>query len=158
MGFTTVGMMAAGSVLSAVGTYNKEKSQKQLLETEADISGIEGRQALAVGEATEQASRLRSGALFGRQTAQLAANGVRLDSGSALDVLAGSKYLSNLDAATIHDNATRTAWTYNTQAALDRAGAAGINPAFSAFSTLLGGASQTAQTGFQLSQAGAFGG
>ncbi len=157
MGYSSMAAMIGGSMVKAGGSYDSAIAQKDMLNAEGDIADLQARQAILSGQIQEQNSRLASGALYGRERAQLGANGVQLGSGSALDLLASTKYLGDRDAATIHDNALRTAWGYKTQAAFDRSGAGAISPGFTAFTSLLGSAGTVASSWYSLNKAGAFG-
>jgi len=154
MGFSTMMMQGSGAVMGAAGAYNKAQSQKDMLNTEAQIATWQGAQAIENGQTEEQNSRLRTGAVFGAQRAQLAANGVDLGSGSALDVLASTKYMGNRDALTIRDNATRAAWGYDTQASMDRTAASNISPGMAGFSSLLGSAGSVGQSWYNWQKQG----
>lgn len=144
MGFSATMAVAGGAGMSAMGAQNKAQAQQDMLNSEANIADMQARQAILNGQNAEQSSMLKTGAVLGAQRAQLGANGVDLGSGSATDVLASTKYLGVRDAMTIHDNALRTAWSYNTQAAMDRAGASNINPGMAGFSSALGSAGTVA--------------
>jgi hypothetical protein len=74
-----------------------------------------------VGKSSEFNQRLKTAQLKGTQTARMAANGVALDSGSALDVLTSTDVMGEADANTIRDNAGKEAYGYKSQAANYRA-------------------------------------
>lgn len=149
----SMGAQAVGGAAGAYGAYESTSARKDMLNMDAQIAGWQSSQALVAGHIQEENSRLQSGALFGKQRAQLAANGVQLGSGSALDVLAGSKYIANVDAATIHDNALRAAWGYQTQAVIDKSAASSLNPTMSGLTTLLGSAGSVANSWYRYNQA-----
>lgn len=148
----STGMQAGGGLMGAVGAYESTAARKGMLATDAKIANWQASQALISGQQQEESSRLQSGALFGKQRAQLAANGVQLGSGSALDLLAGTKFIGNLDAATIHENALRTAWGYQTQAAIDQNASQSLSPLTSGFTTLLGSAGSVANSWYKFNQ------
>lgn len=100
--------------------------------------------AFTRGEATKQQ--------IGSSTAQLAASGINLGVGSAVDVTKTESFLGALDEATIRNNAARQAWGYKVQAsdytsraALARASATNEADAdeANAYSGLLTGAVRT---------------
>lgn len=150
--------MAAGVASNAVGSYKTAQGQKAALnyqsavaQNNATIAQYQAQIALENGAAEEQASELRTAAMKGDQRAMLAANGVDLGTGSATEILATTEFMGKRDALTIRDNASRQAWAINEQAkgyaseaAMDQATASAINPAASAFSSLLSGAGQVA--------------
>lgn len=157
----SVGLQAAGAASQASAQRNALGAQAEIDANNAQIAEWQAQQAEQNGVTAEQNSRLRTAQVFGAQRAQLAANGVDLGQGSALDVLSSTKYLGERDALTIRDNALRTAWGYKTQATnylneadLARSGASGISPFMAGFSTLLGGAGQVASSWYQYKKAG----
>lgn len=97
--------------ISAQGGY-----QKQLLETNARIAEINAADALRRGErlATEQKRAGRR--LVGEQRVALAAQGVEIDSGSALQLQEETAGLAAQEALTTRNNAWREAWGYKTEA------------------------------------------
>lgn len=147
-----IGMQAMGGVAGAIGAYDSTSARKNMLSLDANIADMQATQALNAGQAQEENSRLQTGALFGKQRAQLAANGVQLGSGSALDVLSGTKLIGDIDATTIHNNALRAAWGYQTQASIDRFASNQVSPSTSAFSTLLGSAGSVANSWYRYNQ------
>ena len=156
-GFTpqtvAMGAQAVGGVAQAIGAYDSTAARRNMLGMDAQIAQLQGSQALAAGQAQEEDSRLQSGQLFGRQRAQLAANGVQLGSGSALDLLTGTKVIGNIDATTIHNNALRAAWGYQTQSDIDRYAASNLNPTTTALTTLLGSAGSVANSWYRYNNA-----
>ena len=67
---------------------------------------------------------LKTGAMKSTQRANLAANGVDLGTGSALETLTTTDVMSEMDGQTIINNAVRAAWGYQTQAVISRTSAA----------------------------------
>lgn len=165
-----LGAQGFGAAASAVGNYYSAQSQKSSLGLQATIADINAQtaestaqQALFSGQRLEQASRLRTAGIKGRQTSSLAANGIDLGQGSALRTLTDTDTFGEIDANTIKANAVRSAWGYRTQAtnyqnqALQaRASASAISPAMSLTSSLLGGATQVAGSWYSFNKAGAF--
>lgn len=149
----SMGAQAVGGAASAYGAYSAAQSKKDMLGIDSQIAGWQASQAIQSGQQQEFSSRLQEGAMFGRQRANMAANGVQLGSGSALDVLAGTKLMGNVDAATIHDNALRAAWGYQTQATIDKSASQNINPMMSGLTTLLGSAGSVANSWYRYNTA-----
>jgi len=112
------GQVKAGKQAKAQGYANKDaaESQAQLADYNASVADLQALDAEQRGE--EEANRYRQGvrALFGEQRTGLAASGVDVGSGSALDVQADATFLGELDALTIRTNAAREAWGYKVQA------------------------------------------
>lgn len=148
-----LGAEGAGGLMAGYGAYESTAARKSMLNMDAQIADWQSSQALVSGQAAEEASQLQTGALFGRQRANLAANGVRLGSGSALDVLASTRYIGDVNAATIHNNALRQAWGYSSQASIDRSAAAALSPVSSGLTTLLGTAGSVASSWYRYSGA-----
>jgi hypothetical protein len=69
--------------------------------------------ALQRGEQSAQNAMLERQQLIGRQRATLAASGVDLTQGSALDLLASTEYLGQIEVNNIQSNAAREAWGYD---------------------------------------------
>ncbi len=156
-------MMAGGALMSGIGAYQKAQSEKNALNSQAQANEYtaavrqqQAREQEQVGNAEQTQSGLKYGALYGTQRADLAAHGVDLGSGSASAVLASTKLMSSIDAATIANNANRQAWNYtvaatdySNQAAGDRAGASNISPLSSGFTSLMGSAARVAPYWYQ---------
>ena len=108
---------------SVIGAYSSAKSQKSLLNGQADIADINARIAeigaqsvLSQGRAQTNAIGLQAGQLKGRQRVALAANGVDMGEGSAAEVQTGTDMMKEIDRNTAEANAIRSAWGYRMQA------------------------------------------
>ena len=160
-------MMLAATAASAVGASNSASAQQAGLNYQADVAANnaqiaewQAQDAIRQGQDQEQSSRLQYAATKGKQRAALAANGVALDEGSAVDILTSTDYANEMDASTIQANAARSAWGYRTQgtsysdnAASLRAGAGAVSSGSSAGLSLLGSAGQLATSWYQNSKA-----
>jgi hypothetical protein len=149
MGITTA---VVGAVVSAKGAYDSASAQKSSLGYEAAVARNNAQlaeyQAVnteAIGAQREQQSRLHTASVMGAQRAGLAASGVELGQGSALDVLATTAHVGEMDAMTIKDNTARTAWArrvqkqdYLNNAAALQSAASAIDPTTAMFASLLG--------------------
>lgn len=69
------------------------------------------------GEQAERRQRMQIGGVQGRQRAVLAANGVLIDDGSALDLTSDTAAIGEVDALTIRSNAQREALGFRAQGA-----------------------------------------
>lgn len=152
-----IATQAAGAASQTVGSWYSAKSQQSSLALQADLADINAQQALLSGQRETQRARLATAGLKSRQRAAMAANGVDLGSGSALNVLTSTDLLGEIDANTIESNAIQAAWGYRTQASQARSQAKAISPFASAASTLIGGAGQVASSWYSFNKAGAFG-
>ncbi len=158
-------MMAAAGA-SAAGSANSASAQQAGLNYQADvaannaqIAGWQAQDAIRQGQEQEQQSRLQYATTKSTQRAALAANGVALDEGSAVDILTSTDYMNELDTSTIQANAARSAWGYRTQgsgysdnATALRAGAGAVSPGSAAGLSLLGSAGQVSQSWYQYSK------
>lgn len=154
MGFSSGMAQAFGAGVSATGAYNMAAAQRAALQNQGQIASWQATQAQVVGDQQAAASGMHTEQVLGQQAAGLAANGVTLNSGSAVDLMASTKFMGLRDQMTIRDNALRTAWAYQTEANVDKTMAGNISPDMSAASSLLGGASQVAGTWSRWRQAG----
>ena len=157
-----------GAAFQVIGAMNQADSQKQAYEYQAQVARnnavlqeYQARFALEQGQAAEQNQRLKTAALFGDQRASMAANGIDLGEGSALDVLTTTKFMGERDALTIRDNASRKAWAYRVgaqnyldDAAFKNATADGISPMMAGVTSLLGSATSVADTWYKAKKAG----
>jgi hypothetical protein len=98
--------------------------QAQVDQNNALIAGYQGSAAVRQGGQQAQLSMLQSAQVYGQQRADLAANGVDLSSGSALDQLASTRFLNQQDVNAIQSNAARAAWGYQVQGQSDQINAA----------------------------------
>lgn len=159
-----IATMAALTVASTGLTmYGQAKSSKanqaayaqasQLAMFNAKTEDVAAADALARGEEEAIAHGRQVAALRGTQTASMAAEGLELGFGSALDVETDTDLLAAEDANRIRQNASREADSHRISAVNYRAEAAGATAArkaekssmlINAGSTLLSGASQIA--------------
>lgn len=127
MGATSPGLLSASMAMGAVSSASGAYAQSQAAKTQGDLSRTiyEANATLANEAAAEaiargdrQANQVKIGAkrLIGAQRAQLAASGVDVNSGSALDVQADTAGMGAMDALTAKNNAWREAWGYKAQA------------------------------------------
>jgi Na+-translocating ferredoxin:NAD+ oxidoreductase RnfC subunit len=124
-------MGAAGSIFSSIGgiftglSMDQEEAAagaQQEYQTHAAMANAKmardaARSARDRGSQQQMASRMKYGALRGEQATAIGASGISVNSGSAADILTNTKAMSDYDAAVIHNNAAREAWSYDTQAA-----------------------------------------
>lgn len=170
MGFSVLALGAAGQVSNTISSYYGAKSQKMSLEYEAALAEINAkvsesnaRASLLAGEREQQAFQLATAQLKSTQKTALAGGGIDLTSDTAADLLTSTDYMGEMDANAIKANALREAWGHRMeatglrgQAAYSRASASAINPAMSAATTFISGASQLGSSYYALQGAGAF--
>lgn len=157
---STGGLLALGSgAMSAVSSGMQASAQQKALQYQSAIdqqnvtlAQQQSAAALQAGNQQVMQSEMQANQVLGSQKANLAANGVDLGSGSAIDLMATTKFLNQADVANIETNSARQAWGYGVDAANSQASsnlaswqAANTNPALiggmSGASSLLGSAS-----------------
>lgn len=145
---------AAGVVTSAMGASNNAKAEKYALDYQAKVAANNAQiarwqasDAITRGQAEAGRQQLKTRQLKGTQRAMMAARGVDLGEGSALNILSDTDFMGALDANQITDNAAKEAWSYQQEAnnassnsEVLRGRAKGVSPGSAAFSTLLSGA------------------
>lgn len=109
-------IMGVTAVMGAVAAKKQADYGQDIANNNAIISQQKADDALERGEESERRHREQVEALKGQQRSALAANGVVLDDGSALDILADTAEQGELDALTIRHNAQSEATDYLNQA------------------------------------------
>jgi hypothetical protein len=176
MGFSSSQLASAsligqtgGGVTSAIGSYFSAATQKATLKGQAAIADTNARIAelgaqsiLNQGQQQVGALTLKAGQLKSSQRAALAANGIDLGTGSAVEIQASTDIMKEIDSNTLTANAVRSAWGYRTQAVnfenealTKRATAGAISPFGSAAGSLLGSAGSVAGSWYSLHKFGA---
>lgn len=149
----SLGLGILGTGFQAYGAYRSAQAQKAQSEYQAGvarnnqiIAERNAQDAIKRGQAEEARHRLQVAQLKGTQRSVLAASGVELDDGSALDILGDTAELGELDALTIRSNAEREAYqarvqgmNYAAEAGLHSYAAESTNPFLSAGSALFSG-------------------
>lgn len=149
-----LGLSATSTVMGAYGQYQSAKAQQQAHQYNAQVGEAQAQDALMRGR--RDAARLQSeGERFkGSQKVALAASGVDVGYGSALDILTGTDVMIEADAELTRYNAEREAWGYRTGADMDRFSAGSIRPGLAATGSLLTGASNVADRWYTYKSAG----
>lgn len=154
-----IGMYAsvAGGVANTMGSVTNAMNTRRTANMNAGLADQQAADALSRGQTAQFSSELRTAQLKGTQTATLAAHGVALDQGSALDVLTSTDVMGAADAATIHDNAAKESWGYKAQAANYRSQAANANPWAAGGASMLGAAGNVASRWYKYGKASGYG-
>lgn len=143
-----------GTVVSAYGQMQASQAQKNAYEYQAAINANnakvaewQAQDAIRRGQDAEIDQRRKTAALKGSQRASLAARGLDISEGSALNILTDTDYLGEIDALTIRSNADKQAWAARVQGNNDMANAELLsmradaeNPLMEGAGTLLTGA------------------
>lgn len=155
-----IGATVAGGITKAAGSIYAGNMQAKIAGLNADMAeqnaaAANAQAADAIQLGSEQVSQhyLQAGQLRGQQAAAQAANGVELDYGSPLEVMADTSTMSEIDATTLRKNAKNQADAYRVQgvnylneAQVDRLGgqAAKIGGYIGAATSVIGAANQIA--------------
>lgn len=115
-------LIAGGALYTANAINSAGKMNQQIANHNAELSEAQAQDALAIGAVNEQRQRAKTKQLIGSQRANLAAQGIDIETGSALDVQTGTAALGEDDALMIRTNAAREAWGYRAQASNYRFG------------------------------------
>jgi multidrug efflux pump subunit AcrA (membrane-fusion protein) len=154
-----IGAQQQASAAKAQAEYNAAVARNNAIYAERAAKEAEER-----GRVAEMNQRQKTANLRGRQRAVLAANGVDVNDGSALDIQQDTSALGAIDALTIRSNAEREALGFRQQgqnfggeAALydARARSASSNGFWSGAGSLLGSAGTVAEKWYRFSNAGA---
>lgn len=135
------GAWALSSIFSANSARKEGEYEAAMMRENAVLARQQAEDAVARGQADTMQVRQRALQLVGSQRARMAAQGIDISSGSALDVQVDTGKLAEIDALTVRNNAAREAWGFKTQAAdyERRAGLARIAGRNRATTTLLTG-------------------
>lgn len=120
-------MLGALAGTQAIGQFSAQRRQAKITEQEGEyaagayeqnaaLAELQATDTIARGREAEGDFRTRAKVTAGGVRAGLAAQGVDIGTGSALDVQRDLGALSELDALTIRNNAAREAWGYRVQA------------------------------------------
>lgn len=159
------GVSAAGAIGSGIAAGNAANYQAQVATNNATVAQQNAAYSASAGAAQTEAAGLKAKAQNAGVRAGIAANGVDVNSGSAVDVQASERETGALNVATVANNAALSTYGYETQnssfesqATLDRsqatsdyaggflkaAGTLASNPTVDSFgSSLLSGAPST---------------
>lgn len=115
----TAALMAvqAGSSYQQASAYESEGNyQKSIANINARFSKLNAQDAINRGGKEAEQLKKQAKQLIGTQRVNLAAQGIDVESGSALDVQTDTAELAEIDAMTIRNNAWKEAWGYRVQA------------------------------------------
>src|SRR4051812_29187709 len=106
-----LGAQVAGAVGTTYAAYRKSAGEKTgyeyqaaVAKNNAQLSDWQAQDALNRGKTASQTSQLNTAQLYGRQQSIFASRNVAINEGSALNILADTKFMGARDAATITDN------------------------------------------------------
>jgi hypothetical protein len=110
-------MSALGAITGANATAANASYQAQVAKNNATIADQNAVYATQAGVANTTAAGLKAASQYGRLRAAQAANGVDINSASAVDVDVTQREMGNLDTNNVMQNAMMQAYGYRTQAA-----------------------------------------
>ena len=147
MGFDPITAIAGiQAVVGAASSIANASYQSAVARNNATIAERRAADARVTGSISASRRREQTAGQIGTQRATLAANGVLVDQGSALDLTVDTAGFGELDALTIRSNAERRASGFEEQAVQFEAEGrnARRQGAFNAFGSVLSGASTVA--------------
>jgi len=112
--------MVAAAAASAYSQRQNSKYQSKLANYNADVQEKSADAAVNAGNAQAAQARQRAKQMAGTQAATLAASGVDLGGGTAVDIFGDTAQMGELDALTTVNNAQRQAYGLQAQAAGNR--------------------------------------
>lgn len=148
---------AFGSAYSQATAYQMQGAyQKKMFEMNSALAELQAEDTLKQSERTIQKHRKAVKGLIGEQRVSLAAQGIDVESGSALDVQGDTAMLGKLDEIAIKNNAWREAWGYRMDAVRSSAAGqvAGNIGSFKSDMTLLTGGLNAINYGLQSAYTG----
>ena len=158
LAYASIASTVASTAFTMIGQQQQAAAQKGNLRHQEAIAQnnktiMQYREADAKkrGQAAADDHRQKVLVLKGRQRAVMASTGFEINSDDAIDILADTAEMGELDALTIQNNADREAWGYaiegsnaGNQAAMYGAQASNVSPLLSAGTTLFAGVGSVA--------------
>jgi hypothetical protein len=115
------GSSLASNISQSGAVRSQGLFQKQQSDMNARISEMRATDAIERGNAAASAKIKQGKQVIGAQRAALAAQGIDIGVGSALEIQYDTKRIAEMDAITIKNNAWQEAWGYKVQALNDTA-------------------------------------
>ena len=107
---------AAGSVMGGISAQNQANYQAKIAERNAQVAGMMGATALQAGYERATETSLAGAERLAKVKTGMAAGGVDINRGSAVNVRASQRMANALSTATGMWNASRANWGYGQQA------------------------------------------
>lgn len=105
------GAFAQNAASRAADAYNSRQTAFNI-----EIAEMQGKDVRARGEREATAAKKQARNIISEQRVALAAQGIDIDSGSALEIQEDTAMLGEREAQTIRNNAWREAWGYKVEA------------------------------------------
>ena len=154
-----LGLQTAGGIAEALGVGAEAAATRSAYQYNAVVGEFNAKLAelrkedaiergrLAVQDVAREAKESK-----GKQVAAIAGSGIQLGVGSALDILAGTDIIAEVDISTVEANTRKevfaeevSALNLRTGAAFERVSAAGISPGLAATTSLINTGGQVAR-------------
>jgi hypothetical protein len=141
----------AGQYVQGQAAYTNAKYQEAAADANAALASQQAGQSIELTQKEAQRRYREAGNLEGQQQAAMAANGIDINYGSAVDVARDSKTIANEDVGNIYEGGQNRTMGYlmdaynyrlKSSAASSAASSAGLATGFSMLGTALGAASQ----------------
>lgn len=116
LGAVGAGVSAFGSIEQGQATANAANYQAQVSANNATIANQNANYATEAGRAQAQAQSMKGAVTAGRIKVAQAASGIDVNTGSAANVQVSQREQSNVDTATVMNNADLQAYGYRSQA------------------------------------------
>lgn len=155
--FIAMGLAAAGTAVSVVGSIQQANYKKALANQNAQLA-IQNANTAALRGESERATLARMGSdTIGKQRAMAGVSGADVQSGSLVDVLASTRFLNQYDIAKSGWNTQMEQRGYEIQSSNFKAQGdlAGAEGRYGAMSSLLTGAASIAGSASKMSGGGA---
>lgn len=139
-------LVVASTVVSTASAYQQGQYQEDIAEYNARVSENEATRVRNIGVDEENKQRRQTAELISRQRTQLAASGVDIGTGSALQLQEDAALLGEIDALNIRENFAEqaTALERGTVSGRSQGRAAARAGTTQAFGTLLSGGAKVA--------------
>lgn len=123
-GYGSLAGMGVATIINAFGSIGLTNKSNAILQSQANIARINAQlmefnaeQRLRSAEKDQVRLTMQAGQVKGSQKAAIAANGLATTAGSAVEVLASTDIIKEIDSNQIKENAVRDAWGMRMQAA-----------------------------------------
>ncbi len=107
--------------MSGFSNAQASRLQAQIAQNNSALAGQNAFATANAGEAAQNQAQMKTRAVIGATKAAQAANGIDVNTGSAVDVRASEAELGKMDAMTIRSNAARQAYGYQVEGVTQRA-------------------------------------
>lgn len=115
-GFAAAGLSATSAVNSAAATEAQGSYQSAMFQINSKFADLQGDEAIRLGDKEADKVKTNAERVVGSQRAILAAQGLDVDIGSAVDIQEDTRAQAETAAMSIKNNAWREAWGFKQEA------------------------------------------